>query len=173
MDLVGPQYIYQRESGGYKFHALVYMFAALHRMSTVEFVWLAHFVSLWFDSNLLVAFLHWMVLMRQARDSQMTITQQTERNVWLVSADALGVGTRDESPRECVGGYEKPALTLFCNHVITEDYCLRHPSVITWSYTSLCYIRGQIIQERALWYKDELLVSCFAIFHTRSIAFTP
>ena len=40
------KYIYQRESGGYKFHALTYMFAALHRMSRVEFVWLEHFAPL-------------------------------------------------------------------------------------------------------------------------------
>ena len=46
MGFVGPQYIYQRESGGYKFHALAYMFAALHRMSTVEFVCLEHFALL-------------------------------------------------------------------------------------------------------------------------------
>ena len=41
--LLGIQYIYQRESGAYKFHALAYMFAALHRMSTEAFVWLEHF----------------------------------------------------------------------------------------------------------------------------------
>ena len=41
--LLGIQCIYQRESGAYKFHVLAYMFAALHRMSTVVFVWLEHF----------------------------------------------------------------------------------------------------------------------------------
>ena len=41
--LLGIQYIYQRESGAHKFHALAYMFAALHRMSTEAFVWLEHF----------------------------------------------------------------------------------------------------------------------------------
>ena len=32
----------------------------------------------------------------------MTVTKQTQRNVSLVSADARGEGTRDESPRESV-----------------------------------------------------------------------
>ena len=32
----------------YKFHVLALMFAALHRMSTVEFVWLKHFAPLRF-----------------------------------------------------------------------------------------------------------------------------
>ena len=53
-----------------------------------------------------------MVPMQYARDSQMTITKQIERNVWLVSADALGVGTRDESLREGAGGYVILHLTI-------------------------------------------------------------
>ena len=36
-----------------------------------------------------------LVPIRLARDSQMTVTEQTERNVWLISADAHGGGTRD------------------------------------------------------------------------------
>ena len=39
---------YQREIGAYKFHVLASMFAALHRMSTVELVWLKHFAPVQF-----------------------------------------------------------------------------------------------------------------------------
>ena len=47
---------YLRESEANKFHALGQMFAALHRMNTVEFVWLKHFAPVQFNSNLFVMF---------------------------------------------------------------------------------------------------------------------
>ena len=123
MGFVGPQYIYQRESGGYKFHALAYKFAALHRMSTVEFVCLEHFAPLWFDSNLLVTLshLHWKFPCDThviSSSFQQTLLYNWGRIAWRILT------------RVCVGGYEKPGLSTVV---------IRHRSVITRSDTSLFF----------------------------------